>query len=216
MHYMSPEQVRGEVLDGRTDIFSAGCILYELLTGDRAFNGDSPTTVLYRIVNENPTPVTDKNSDVTLEIQSVIERAMAKRINNRFETAGAMSRALEKIVSAYRRELPKTEPILQKSLDELAVLTKAKDWQAIIPKAKTLVDSHPQLGDARRHLRRATWVLEEQDKESRWTEEDRTQHLKEISLDKIFLSKLKSPLNLISKLIFLFTTISKFFILFLK
>ena len=74
VHYMSPEQVRGEVLDGRTDIFSAGCILYELLTGDRAFNGDSPTTVLYRIVNENPTPVTDKNSDVTLEIQSVIER----------------------------------------------------------------------------------------------------------------------------------------------
>ena len=183
VHYMSPEQIRGEVLDGRSDIFSAGCILYELLTGVRAFNGDSPTSVLYRIINENPTPVVDKNPDVTRAIQGVIERAMAKQIKDRFPTAGSMSGELEKIVSGYRKGLPKTQPIVQKSLDELAALTKAHDWKAVIPKAKTLVDSHPQLGVARRHLRRATWGLEELEKESKWTIEDRTQHLKEISVE---------------------------------
>ncbi len=88
LHYMSPEQIRGEKLDGRTDIFSAGCILYELLAGVRPFAGESATSILYNIVHETPKPVIEKNADLPQEVQRVIDRALAKKPEDRFATAG--------------------------------------------------------------------------------------------------------------------------------
>ena len=122
VHYMAPEQIRGQALDGRTDIFAAGCILYELLSGGRPFLGDSATSILYNIVNETPAPIVKKNGDLPQEIQDVLDRAMAKRPEDRFPTAGEMARELEKIVTVFRKTLPRTTQALQESLDELSAL----------------------------------------------------------------------------------------------
>ena len=180
LHYMSPEQIRGQKLDGRTDIFSAGCILYELLTGQRPFPGESATSILYNIVNETPTPIVEKNRDLPQEIQDVVDRAMAKNPDDRFKAAGEMAREIEKIVNVFRKTLPRTTQVLQQSLDELSALSRAKKWQELVPKARELLERHPQLDEARRHLRRALRELRHQETEHQLTAEDRTRHLEEI------------------------------------
>ena len=180
LHYMSPEQIRGQKLDGRTDIFSAGCILYELLTGQRSFPGESATSILYNIVNETPTPIVEKNTDLPQEIQDVVDRAMAKNPDDRFKAAGEMAREIEKIVNVFRKTLPRTTQVLQQSLDELSALSRAKKWQELVPKARELLEQHPQLDEARRHLRRALRELRHQETEHQLTEKDRTRHLQEI------------------------------------
>ncbi|HEY7819255.1 MAG TPA: serine/threonine-protein kinase, partial [Vicinamibacteria bacterium] len=119
LHYMSPEQIRGEKLDGRTDIFSAGCILYELLTGVRPFSGESATSILYSIVHETPKPIAEKSADFPQEIQKIVDRALAKKVEDRFASAGEMAKELEKILSVYRKTLPRTTPAHEKSLKEL-------------------------------------------------------------------------------------------------
>ncbi len=181
LHYMSPEQIRGKALDGRTDIFSTGCILYELLTGRRPFPGDSATAILYNIVNENPKPLLSLNDEVPQEIQDILDRALAKDPDHRFPNAGAMAREMEKVLSVYRKTLPRTPPVVQDRLDELNVLSKSQDWKALVPKAKSLVETHPQLDDARRHLRRALRELSQSEAEQQRSEADRTRHLREIS-----------------------------------
>lgn len=180
LHYMSPEQIRGQPLDGRTDIFSAGCILYELLTGARPFQGESATSILYNIVNETPAPIVKTNADLPQEIQDVLDRAMAKQPEQRFATAGEMARELEKIVTVFRKTLPRTPPAVQQRLDELSALSRAQQWQELVPKARELVDKHPQLDEARRHLRRALRELRQEELERQRTEQDRTRHLEEI------------------------------------
>lgn len=180
LHYMSPEQIRGQELDGRTDIFSAGCILYELLTGGRPFPGDSATSILYNIVNDTPVPITEKNADLPQEVQNVLDRAMAKDPDDRFKTAGEMAREIEKIVTVFRKTLPRTTQAVQESLDELSALSRAEKWQELVPKARALVERHPQLDEARRHLRRALRELRQREIEQQLTAKDRTRHKEEI------------------------------------
>jgi serine/threonine protein kinase len=180
VHYMAPEQIRGQPLDGRTDIFAAGCILYELLSGGRPFVGESATSILYNIVNETPAPIVKKNGDLPQEIQDVLDRAMAKRPENRFATAGEMARELEKIVTVFRKTLPRTTQALQESLDELASLSRAQNWQELVLKARALLERHPQLDEARRHLRRALRELRQNEIEQQLTAGERTRHLEEI------------------------------------
>jgi len=181
LHYMSPEQIRGQKLDGRTDIFSAGCILYELLTGKKPFPGDSATSILYNIVNETPAPLLEQNPDIPQEIQDLLDHALAKKADERFATAGNMARDIDKLLSVYRKTLPRTPPVVQERLEELDELSKSQDWQSLVPKAKSLVEVHPQLDDARRHLRRALRELQQKEREQQQTAADRTKHMREIS-----------------------------------
>ena len=180
VHYMSPEQIRGHKLDGRTDIFSAGCILYELLTGGRPFLGDSATSILYNIVNEQPVPVVEKNNNIPQEVQDVLERAMAKKAEDRFEHAGDMARELEKILAVYRKTLPRTTKALQTTLDELQALNRAEKWEDLVEKSRGVLEQYPELDEARRHLRRSLRELHQDEVERSQTEHDRTRHLKEI------------------------------------
>lgn len=93
--YMSPEQVKGKPVDGRTDIFSLGVILYELMTGEKPFPGRNITTVIYKIVNEDPISPRALDSSIHPGLSAVIERALAKDPAARFQTCGELMEALK-------------------------------------------------------------------------------------------------------------------------
>ncbi|MGM0558904.1 MAG: serine/threonine protein kinase [Myxococcota bacterium] len=94
-HYMSPEQAQAIDLDHRTDIYALGCILYELLTGQRPFTGQTPAVVLRKQVNEQPTPL-DQAAPLkaSAKMQEIINTAMAKSPDDRFESGLEMFTAL--------------------------------------------------------------------------------------------------------------------------
>jgi serine/threonine protein kinase len=94
-HYMSPEQVRGRPVDLRSDLFSVGVMLYEMLTGERPFEGQSITTIMYKIVHENPTPPRALDSSIPPGLSAVIERALAKSPEERYQSGAALVNALE-------------------------------------------------------------------------------------------------------------------------
>lgn len=93
--YLSPEQARGETVDTRSDLYSTGCLLYELLTGRPPFVGDSPVAVAYQHVREEPVPPSKVAQDVPAVLDSIVLRALAKNRDDRFATAAEFRAALE-------------------------------------------------------------------------------------------------------------------------
>ena len=92
--YMSPEQVRGEKLDSRTDLFSFGLLLYEMATGRRAFTGETAPIVCSAILNDIPIPVRKLNPKIPVKLQTIISKALEKNREARYRTASEMSDAL--------------------------------------------------------------------------------------------------------------------------
>ncbi|HKC26527.1 MAG TPA: Stk1 family PASTA domain-containing Ser/Thr kinase [Jatrophihabitans sp.] len=97
--YLSPEQARGESVDARSDVYSAGCVLYELVTGVPPFQGDSPVAVAYQHVRENPVMPSARNPDVPREVDSIVMKALAKNPLNRYQSAGEMRQDLERALA---------------------------------------------------------------------------------------------------------------------
>ena len=94
-NYMSPEQVMGRPLDGRTDLFSLAAVLYELLTGERPFPGETVTTIIYRILNEHPAPPQGINRGIPPAVGQVLMKALAKEPENRYQTGAQLAEALQ-------------------------------------------------------------------------------------------------------------------------
>ncbi len=97
--YMSPEQARGEAVDARSDLFSVGMVLYELLTGKSPFPGDTPAVITDGIMNRVPVDIVERNPEVPLALQDVIERALQKRPEDRYQSAHLMHHDLEALSS---------------------------------------------------------------------------------------------------------------------
>lgn len=95
--YMSPEQVRGEKLDARSDIFSFGLVIYEMATGQRAFPGDTAPILHHAIVNETPAPVRNLNPGVSGKLEGIIRKAIEKDRGARFQSAKQISVELENL-----------------------------------------------------------------------------------------------------------------------
>ena len=93
--YMSPEQISGQVVDGRADLFSAGVLLYQLLTGERPFQGTSLATIMHKLLKEEPTPPSVINVHVPPAFDAVITKALAKRPENRYQTGAEFIAAIE-------------------------------------------------------------------------------------------------------------------------
>jgi TolB-like protein len=85
--YMSPEQARGEDVDARSDIFSLGAVLYEMLTGKHAFSGEYEQATLFAIMNEEPAPVTSLRSGIPMELERIVQKALAKNPSERYQHA---------------------------------------------------------------------------------------------------------------------------------
>lgn len=94
-NYMSPEQVLGKPLDGRSDLFSVGVMLYEMITGERPFEGQSITTIMYKIVHETPIPPKKLDASIHRGLSAVIENSLAKAPEERFQAGAELSEALQ-------------------------------------------------------------------------------------------------------------------------
>jgi eukaryotic-like serine/threonine-protein kinase len=115
LKYMSPEQVQGQKIDSRADLFSAGVVLYQLLTDKRPFDGDNDFSIIHQIIGHTPAPPSSFNSKLPSAIDAVVARALAKDREERFATARDFAAALQ---SAMRRAedatiVPPPDPLRQ-------------------------------------------------------------------------------------------------------
>ncbi|HZD01897.1 MAG TPA: protein kinase, partial [Actinomycetes bacterium] len=95
--YIAPEQAQGLEVDARSDVYALGCCLYEMLTGQVPFTGPTPVAIAYRHVREDPTPPRMLNPDVPVSLERVCLKAMAKRPEDRYQTALEMRQDLERV-----------------------------------------------------------------------------------------------------------------------
>jgi serine/threonine-protein kinase len=100
--YLSPEQAQGNAVDARSDVYALGIVLYEMLTGDTPFSGDTPLAIAYKHVREMPEPPSTVNPDVPSELDSVTMKALAKNPDNRYDTAAEMREDLERFLSGQK------------------------------------------------------------------------------------------------------------------
>jgi serine/threonine protein kinase/HAMP domain-containing protein len=102
--YMSPEQARGEPLDGRSDLFSLGIVLYQLLTGLRPFDADSIVALMLKIAKEEPTPIEKLRNDVPPALRRVVERCLSKQPDRRYQNGAELTEALIKVIREIDEE----------------------------------------------------------------------------------------------------------------
>ncbi|MGX7669091.1 Stk1 family PASTA domain-containing Ser/Thr kinase [Plantactinospora sp. DSM 117369] len=150
--YLSPEQARGEAVDARSDVYAAGCVLFELLCGHPPFVGDSPVSVAYQHVREDPPSPSDLNPDVTPPIDAIVLKALSKNPLNRYQSAAEMRADL--LRAAAGRPVMAT-PVLRE--DETMAMSHAATTRPIqtgggrpMPPAR--------VGDARRR-KASAWVI---------------------------------------------------------
>jgi eukaryotic-like serine/threonine-protein kinase len=105
--YLSPEQARGERVDARSDLYSTGCLLYELLTGRPPFLGDSPVAIAYQHVRENPVPPSRLDPEIPPWADSIVLRAMAKDPAQRYQSAAEMRTDIQRALSGVPVAAPR-------------------------------------------------------------------------------------------------------------
>lgn len=105
--YLSPEQARGDAVDARSDVYSLGCVLYEILTGEPPFIGDSPVAVAYQHVREDPLPPSQRHGGISPGLDAVVLKALAKNPENRYQTAAEMRADLVRVHNGEEPEAPK-------------------------------------------------------------------------------------------------------------
>jgi len=125
LKYMSPEQVQGQKIDSRADLFSVGVVLYQLLTDKRPFDGDNDFSIIHQIIGHNPAPPSSFNARLPTAIDAVVARALAKNREERFASARDFAVALQ---SAIRRAedqtiVPPADPF--KKADKAATASRA-------------------------------------------------------------------------------------------
>lgn len=109
--YMAPEQIRGDAVDGRADLYALGTLLYEMVTGEAPFRAESAIAVAHQVVHDAPRPPSLGCPDLPLEIEGVIRRAMAKRADERFTRGREMAAALRAAGAPSPPPLPAAAPV---------------------------------------------------------------------------------------------------------
>jgi len=94
--YMAPEQMSGKQGDARSDLFSLGVVLYSMITGFRPFQGNSAKTVVFKVMNIDPVPVTSFQTEVSPELDAIVSRAIAKDPEDRYPSGAALARAIQR------------------------------------------------------------------------------------------------------------------------
>ena len=137
--YMSPEQVRAKELDARTDLFSFGAVLYEMATGKIPFEGSSAGEICGAILHQNPTPASQLNAQVSGEVEALINKAMAKDFNLRYQNAADIRTDLRRM----KRDMESGLSLAVSSTKVTGVqaapaAARGKLWKMIVPAAVLL------------------------------------------------------------------------------
>ena len=106
LNYMAPEQVRGERVDHRADIFSFGVVLYEILSGRKAFQGDSFATTLFKILQDVPEPLLNIDSTLPHEVVRMVERTIAKDREDRYQDLAELSKTSRSTAAPGMADVP--------------------------------------------------------------------------------------------------------------
>jgi serine/threonine protein kinase len=106
-HYMSPEQAKGERVDARSDLYSTGCLLYELLTGRPPFTGDSPMAIAFQHVKEEPVPPSQVDPEVPAWADAIALKALQKDPARRYQSAGEMRNDIERVLARAPVAVPR-------------------------------------------------------------------------------------------------------------
>jgi eukaryotic-like serine/threonine-protein kinase len=118
--YLSPEQARGETVDARSDLYSTGCLLYELLAGRPPFVGDSPVSVAYQHVREAPVPPSQLDPEITPEIDAVVLKALAKDPDDRYQSAAEMRADITRLLSGEQTTAQRTTAVVPMAAGAMA------------------------------------------------------------------------------------------------
>jgi eukaryotic-like serine/threonine-protein kinase len=146
--YLAPEQAQGRPVDGRSDLYALGCVLYELVTGAPPFAGDSSVAVAARQVTEQPIPPSDRNPRVSPALEAVVLTALAKQPAARYQSAAAMAQDLDRaIANAGADSMPLVDPGAGLPTDRLP---------SVIPAGAATV---PMASAARRRPGWVPWAL---------------------------------------------------------
>ncbi len=133
--YLSPEQARGETVDARSDIYSTGCLLYELLTGRPPFVGDSPVSVAYQHVREEARPPSALNPDVDENMDRIVAKSLAKRTDDRYQSAADMRIDIERAMAGHTIAEPDATQAMGGATQAMAGATAAIPAAALPPPA---------------------------------------------------------------------------------
>ena len=132
-HYMSPEQVLGETLDARTDVFSFGLVLYEMATGRRAFPGETAAVVHDAILRQTPRPIHDLNPELAAGFEPIIIKAIEKDRGLRYQTAADMRADLTRLKRDLQSELGSVAVSGKTVLTHASVAALGKAWKIALP-----------------------------------------------------------------------------------
>jgi formylglycine-generating enzyme required for sulfatase activity/tRNA A-37 threonylcarbamoyl transferase component Bud32/dienelactone hydrolase len=145
--YMSPEQAQGKRVDLRTDVFSFGCVLYEMLTGHRPFGGDSQPALLASILRDEPTPLRTRRADLPVELERIVARCLEKDPMRRYPSAGELAQELAALQSRLNARSQRFLATLRRPL-------------VAIPAALCLVAAVGAAGALSVRRSRQSWALE--------------------------------------------------------
>jgi len=153
VYYMSPEQIRGKTLDGRSDVFSVGVILHQLLAGKRPFSGKNSTEVLFKIVNDPAPPLPNEPGGLGPRLQEIVNKALAKDPGERYAGAAQMAEALSELQGELN-VVPTGDSLA--GLSQARGLIKQGDLESAVQRLRELAERNPSWVEARRSLRAVT------------------------------------------------------------
>ncbi|NMO56768.1 Stk1 family PASTA domain-containing Ser/Thr kinase [Actinoplanes sp. TBRC 11911] len=152
--YLSPEQARGEAVDARSDVYAAGCVLFELLVGHPPFVGDSPVSVAYQHVREEPRAPSELNPQVSPDVDAIVLKALSKNPMNRYQSAQEMRADALRAVAG--RPVLAT-PVMSEAETMAMQGATQRQWQ---PQAATTMQRPiPQAAPPRGPEKRSSWVM---------------------------------------------------------
>ncbi|MCW3813760.1 Stk1 family PASTA domain-containing Ser/Thr kinase [Micromonospora sp. DR5-3] len=154
--YLSPEQARGEAVDARSDVYAAGCVLFELLCGHPPFVGDSPVSVAYQHVREAPPTPSSINPDVNPAVDAIVLKALSKNPLNRYQSAGEMRADL--LRAAAGRPVLATPVMPAEETVPMAPAGGARGYQTQVMGPQTRQQIPARVGDPRKR-KSSAWVI---------------------------------------------------------